>query len=290
MKIPLLMLSLGLACLIAASAPVKTALATTNAAPAAQVPQVAPAAAEHPLAPVLRWAKEGRPAVAAIRDYTALLSKQENVGGTLQGAQMMRLKVRHEPFSVYLHFVYPRNMIGTEAIFVQGQNDNRLIGHENSIAGRLAGTQFLDPNGFLAMRGNKYPITDIGILNLVDKLVEVGEEIIQHDATHGTTEVVVTYIEGVMLGDRATTVIRVENPVRRAHLQFHVAHIYVDDELNLPIRYESYDWPRPGEALGPQHLLERYAYQQLQINVGLTDLDFDHRNPAYGYREGRGNQ
>ena len=246
---------------------------------AADVPKVAEAAqtAEHPLTPVLRWAERERPNIATIKDYTAVMVKQESVNGTVQEAQVMDVKVRHEPFSVYLKFRYPNNLSGQQAIFVKGKNDNKLIAHGVGFQ-KAFGTQKLDPNGPIAMMGNKYPITEMGILNLTDKLLEVGYK----DSKFGECEV--TY-QDVKIGSkdaaRECTLIQVVHPVRRPHFMFNAARIYVDKELNLPIRYESYDWARK-EGETPQ-LIEAYTYLNLKLNVGLTDADFDHTNPAYAF-------
>ena len=254
-----------------------------NSTPSAESPKVASAsvtpAVEHPLMPVIRWAEQERPKVAAIRDYTALLQKQENINGTIQGAQVLEVKVRHQPFSVYTKFRYPVELNGQQAIYVQGKNDNKLIGHGVGIQKKF-GTQFLDPEGFLAMRGQKYPITQMGVLNLIDKLLEVGYK----DSKFGECEVKY-YTEGIKIGSkespRECTLIEVTHPVPRQNFTFHIARIFVDKELNLPIRYESFDWPRrEGESPG---LLEIYSYLNLKLNVGLTDLDFDHKNPEYAF-------
>lgn len=231
---------------------------------------------EHPLMPVLRWAEAGRPHVAAIADYTATVTKQENINGDLQEAQVMDIKIRHEPFSVYLKFRYPKSAAGREAIYVQGVNDSKLIAHGVGME-KTFGTQFLDPEGFIAMRGNKYPITKMGVLNLVDELVIVGKL----DTKYG--ECVVKYYKEVKLDDRLCTMIEVTHPVPRTNFRFHKARIYVDNEYNMPIRYESYEWPK-AEGEKPV-LIEAYTYQKLKLNVGLTDRDFDYKNPDYGYRE-----
>jgi len=253
-------------------------------APAAEVPSAAsdaqtPAVAEHPLMPVLRWAERERPNIAAIKDYTALMQKQENIGGEVQEAQVLEVKVRHEPFSVYLRFRYPARLSGQQAIFVKGQNDDRVVGHGVGLE-RIAGTQFLEPTSFFAMRGQKYPITEMGILNLVDKLLEVGHRDVQLPG-----EVDVRYFEDVRFGSgdaaRMCTVIQVIHRTQHPQHMFHIARIFVDKELNLPIRYESYDLPRR-EGESPQ-LIEAYTYLNLRLNVGLTDLDFDHKNPAYNF-------
>ena len=55
----------------------------------------------------------------------------------------------------------------------------------------------------------------------------------------------------------------------------------MDDELQLPIRYASYDWPAaPGQE---PPLLEEYTYLNMKVNVGLTDADFDRGNKDYGF-------
>ena len=246
---------------------------------AAGIVQAAPAGEQHPLMPVIRWAERERPVIAAIKDYTAVMQKQENIGGDVQEPQVMEVKVRHEPFSVYLKFRYPQRLNGQQAIFVRGQNDDKMVAHGVGFQ-RIAGTQKLDPNGFFAMQGNKYPITEMGILNLIDKLLEVGYK----DIKSGECEV--KYYEDAKLGSgdsaRLCTVIQVVHPVPRPHFTFHEARIFVDKELmNLPIRYESYDWPsKEGET---PKLIEVYTYRDLKINVGLTDADFDHTNPAYAF-------
>ena len=254
-----------------------------HSSPSVESPKVASAsvapAVEHPLMPVIRWAEQERPKVAAIRDYTALMQKQENINGTIQGAQVLEVKVRHQPFSVYTKFRYPVELNGQQAIYVQGRNDSKLIAHGVGIQKKF-GTQFLDPEGFLAMRGQKYPITQMGVLNLIDKLLEVGYK----DSKFGECDVKY-YTEGITAGSkespRECTMIEVVHPTPRQNFTFHIARIFVDKELNLPIRYESYDWPRR-EGESPT-LIEIYSYLNLKINAGLTDLDFDHKNPEYAF-------
>jgi hypothetical protein len=51
--------------------------------------------------------------------------------------------------------------------------------------------------------------------------------------------------------------------------------VYFDKETHLPIRVETYDWPRAG---GPAYgeLVESYSYLQLRFNVGLGDAAFNY--------------
>ncbi|MDR3233022.1 MAG: DUF1571 domain-containing protein [Planctomycetaceae bacterium] len=248
--------------------------ASDTARVASAARQVSAAATEHPLVPVIRWAEAGRPKIEAIRDYTAIMQKQENLGGEVQEAQVMEIKVRHNPFSVYLKFRYPKKMNGQEAIWVPSQNNGKLIAHGVGLE-KSFGTQFIDPEGFIAMRGCKYSIKEMGLLNLVDKLLEVGKK----DSKYGECDV--TYTEDVKVDGRVCTLIQVTHPVQRSNFIFYIARIYVDKETNIPIRYESYDWPaKQGET---PKLLEAYTYLKLNLNTGLTDADFDYKNPKYDY-------
>ena len=229
---------------------------------------------EHPLMPIIRWAEKERPRIADIKDYTALLTKRESIEGVLQEPQVMEIKVRHEPFSVYVKSRFPARLNGQEAIFIQGRNDGKVIAHGAGVE-RTLGTQRITPEGVIAMRGNKYPITDLGLLNLIDKLLEVG----RRDTKFGECDV--KYYENVKVGERKCILLEITHPVPRKNFVFHIARIFVDAELKLPIRYDSHDWPPEGEE--KPILIEEYTYENLKLNTGLTDRDFDYRNPDYGY-------
>ena len=51
---------------------------------------------------------------------------------------------------------------------------------------------------------------------------------------------------------------------------------------NFPVRYIAYGWPAKGEKGDP--ILEEFNYTNIELNVGLTDLDFDPANPNYKFR------
>jgi len=245
---------------------------TGQAAPAeTRLAKLAPSQPdEHPLMPALRWAYDGVGNIEKLRDYSATMVKRERVNGKVGEPEYMFVKVRHEPFSVYMYFMGPADLKGREVIYVQGRNKDKLLAHATGLQGKLLGTLELEPTGPVAMRGNRYPLTEIGILNMVRRLVEVGEQ----DVKYGECEV--KFFKGAKINNRVCTCIQVVHPVPRRNFLFHVARIFVDDELNVPVRYESYDWPeQPG---GPPRLLEEYTYLNLKLNNGFTDTDFDPRN------------
>ena len=232
---------------------------------------------EHPLEPCLRWAKTARADIQRIKDYSCTVIKRERVGGELLGPQSMTVKVRHEPFSVYLRFSEPAKLEGREVIYVAGQNHDKLLAHVTGVRQRLLGTVALRPTGSLAMRDNRYPITELGILRLVERLIEVG----QNDQKDTHCEV---RVSSSSLNGQSFMCIEVEHPRPQAGLKFHLARIYVDAERNLPLRYEAYDWPTRVEQ--SPALIEQYTYLDLRVNRGFGDQDFDPGNPDYAFSRG----
>ena len=224
--------------------------------------------------PALRWANSGQREMEQLSDYSATMVKRERINGKLGEHEFMFIKVRHDPFSVYMRFLAPNKLKGQEVIFVKGANDGKMSAHGTGIK-KVFGTLNLEPTSLLAMQGNRYPITELGVLNLVSRLVEIGER----DTQYGECEV--KFYPGAKIEERVCTCIEVVHPVPRRNFLFHVARIYIDDELNIPIRYEAYEWPEKDG--GKPILTEEYTYLKLKLNNGYTDADFDVRNPNYQF-------
>ena len=258
--------------------PVAAAASPTNTStpPAAQ-----PTVNEHPLEPVLKMAYRGLDEMNKnIQDYTATLVKRERINGKLGDYQYAFVKIRNQPLSVYMYFLSPANIRGREVIYVAGQNLDRrsgkaqLIAHDVGLRGII--TVDLDPESPLAMEGQKYPIYKIGIRNLTQELIEHGEK----DKQFGECDV--KFFKGAKVQDRTCTCLQAVHPHRRPHFRFHLARVYIDDEYQIPIRYESYLWPT--QEGGSPILDEEFTYMKLKLNVGLKDADFDRRNPNYKFR------
>jgi hypothetical protein len=196
----------------------------------------------------------------------------------------MEVKVRNrkivgdqvvQPLSVYLSFLKPSTVKGREVIYVEGRNDGNLIAHEGGFKGRFLPTVTIPPDGMLAMRGQRYPLTEIGIENLIVKLIERGERARQ------LPDVQCEFRKNARVNDRNCTVLHVTQPTRTPGGDFYQAQVFIDDAINIPIRYIAYDWPTQEGA--PLQVIEEYNYLNLQLNVGLTEADFDPNNPAYNF-------
>ncbi|WP_231598456.1 DUF1571 domain-containing protein [Crateriforma conspicua] len=241
--------------------------------------------AAKPLDRALQMAREALDSCRAnINDYTAILVKRENVGGTIGEQEFMYTKIRNrkvasgrvvQPLSVYIQFLKPTTVKGREVIYVEGQNNGNLVAHEGGFKGKFLPTVTIPPDGMLAMRGQRYPMTEVGIENLIVKLIERGETARKYP------DVTCEFRRNARVKDRVCTVLQVTQPTRRPELIFYQAQIFIDDQLKVPVRYVAYDWPR--RAGDPLQVIEEYTYLNLKTNVGLTDADFDPRNQAYSF-------
>ena len=235
---------------------------------------------EHPLRPVLRTAIDCYSHIRNnVDDYTCIMVRRERINGRLGPHEFIYAKVRHRrvegertvvPFSVYMKFLKPRAVVDREVLYVEGKNDGEMFA-------RRGGTRFafvttrLDPLGNLAMRGNRHPVTEFGIENLLDQLIVSARRDLAHDCS-------VEYLQGAKINGRPALGIVVTQLDRDHEPEYYQTRIFVDRESNLPIHYEGYDWPKDGKS--PQ-LLEQYTYTNVQTNVGLNDVDFSEDNPQY---------
>jgi len=226
---------------------------------------------EHPLAPCKRLAERALAHIDQnIQDYSCKFAKQERIDGKLQSAQHMQMQIRHEPFSIYLRFIKPKK--GQEVLYVDGQNDNRIVALASGWK-RNIGKLNLDPNGSMAMDGQKYPITKAGVRNLTRELITIAE----NDMQYGECEV--TNYPDVKVAGRPAVMIEAKHPVPRREFRFHIARIYIDKEYRIPVRFEAYKWPKSEGEQPP--LEEVYVYTNFEFNHGYTNEDFSENNPEF---------
>ena len=242
----------------------------------AEGPALQPQPSEHPLTVPLRWVKDHLRRIEEIQDYSATFIKQERVVDTLGPQERFFVKIRHRPFSIYLRGLAPRSIKGQEVIYVAGQNHGKMLVHPGGTAGKFLHKLSITPDGPLAMRDARYPITELGILNMIRQLAAVAEADMKHDDCE------VKLLPRTEIKRRPCVSFEVVHPRQRPYFRFHLARVYVDEQLELPIRYEAYTWPsKPG---GQPELLEDYCYLDLKLNNGFTDADFSPANPAYNFR------
>jgi hypothetical protein len=200
-----------------------------------------------------------------VRDYSCLFIKREVIQGRLQPENLISMRVRNQPFSVYLRWVGPKQFVGQEACYVAGRNGGMMRAHSPGLLGAV-GWVSIDPRDPRAMQNNRHPITEAGIGNLIERLRQGWE----WERQVNRTQVRVADYE---FNKRRCTRVELIRPERIRGFYSYRTVVYFDQETRLPVRIENYDWPVSG---GPPEgaLQEMYSYVDLRFNAGLGDDAF----------------
>lgn len=224
--------------------------------------------------------QRGRAFLLTISGYTAKQSKQEVVKGELLDEQMMLLKCRQKPFSIYLQWL--SGDVGREVIYVEGANAGKMIAHDGGWKTRLPALS-LSVDSWLAMRDARYPVTAAGVLALIDIMDGIHAEDLAR-ANVSSCELTIEQFDGRPC-DTFTTLYknRKVSPIYRKSITM------IDQEWNVPLCTRHFEWPRaettvPENQLDEATLIESYAFTELAFDAHLTDQDFDPTNAKYQFR------
>jgi hypothetical protein len=236
---------------------------------ATHAPQV-PAQPASPMDEPVRLIHQAQQAYQQVRDYTCLLIKREQMNGVVPSNDtVMEMKVRTQPFSVYLRWLQPRSEAGQEVCYVDGRNDGKMRVHPKGVFGNLAGFISLDPNDPRARQTSRRSITEAGIGNMIERFARAWENERRLNLTNQVHVAEYEYNRR-----RCFRVETVHPDNSSGHFRYYRDVVYFDQHTHLPIRLEFYDWPRqPGDA---GQLVEVYSFANMRINVGLGDDVFNH--------------
>ena len=259
----------------------------TEDSTAAEEAQIASQANVDPDVLTGRWAmlfsmmllREGCERFDDIDDYTATLYKQERLGGELLEGQSVSVKMRHEPFSVYMRWLTGDR--GRQVIYVDGQNDNRMLVQLGGIKGRLLGTLTIDPHGSQAMAETRHPITGAGLLALARKTLDHR----QRDLDRGTGCQCEIH-DNQMHDERPCYVFVTSWDSPEYNDIYRKSVLYIDKELSMPVCVQNYTWAVDAnpETIDEDTLIEFYSYTGIEIEQDLADEDFDRTNRSYRMR------
>ena len=247
-------------------------------------------------------------AMAALYDYRGTLVKRELFGDELV-KQTIEFKFSR-PFKVYVKYIKPH--AGREGIYVRGSNRNRLRAHKGSLPDVAVS---LDPLGRVAMEDNHHPITSFGL----ERMLEVGARNLRKAIERGDATLSVS--DGGVVHGEPTWRIDIESKpgghyvtARRAEDLWELAKRVGQDMYVLLHQNDGIDSPTDigeGQRVFVPHyyasrgeyfigkrtfmmvkakswdyrgqLYESYEYPNLELNPGLSERDFDHRNKDYDF-------
>jgi hypothetical protein len=228
--------------------------------------QSIPAPMQPPVETGAQLLADARASFTRVKDYMGTLVKEERVGGKLQPEQYITLRVRQQPFSVYLKWTGPKAFDGQEAMYVAGKNDNKMRAKSTGLAG-MVGFVSLEPNDPRALAQSRHAITETGIGHLIDTLSRGYERDRQAPG-----QVQATYRDFMFQGKQVAGVETVHR-VNNGQSYCYRTVVFFDKQTKLPVRFEAYDWPTAGGPPGGEKL-ECYSYVDLKFNVGLNDAAF----------------
>jgi outer membrane lipoprotein-sorting protein len=251
-------------------------------------------------------------AAAATNDYTMTLVKRELRGTELSPEETIVIKWQR-PQKIYLHEILgPRE--GQEVLYVPGWNKNKIRVHKGTFPDVDLN---LDPYGNLAMSNSHHPVPEISLVRLAERVADnvrraraknegtltfEGEETVfarpcvRVEAKMPPTGTTPTVEKGQTLWDVARATgqsMYVILHANRARGWWQASHaepgdavlvpefyagrmvLWIDEALHLPVQVDLYDHEGT--------LYEHYEHRNLAVNVGLTDADFNPKNPAYKF-------
>jgi outer membrane lipoprotein-sorting protein len=214
------------------------------------------------------WIRKAQGTLSAVDSYVAVFHKQERIGEALNPEETILLKFK-KPFKVYMKWI-DETSCGREAIYVDGCNNNLVRVRDCGLAGLM--DLNLDPAGSLIMKGSRHPMTDAGIENLV--------HFIEREIRAGikNRELVVIDRGEETVYNRRTRKVECLFPASMTKgYHCYRSILNIDIETALPVEVSMFDWN--------DRLIERYGYESLRLNAGLTDADFDPSNPEYAFRK-----
>lgn len=210
-----------------------------------------------------------------IRDYSCVLYKWDTTNTSIDGGDVMYLKLREKPYSIYARFEHPKRYSGREWIFWEGHYKGRLIINSGPNAWRR--TLSLEPESAGVKNCASRSVLQLGFRKLLEELISISEN--EEDFRSAQ----IRYFADAKVGERPCYALEVTFPQKNEFQkeEFYRIQIYVDRELILPIQLVIYDWPEDGK---PAKIRESYTYVILKLNPGLQDKDFCHLNPEYGFQ------
>lgn len=204
-----------------------------------------------------------------LTSYTATLEMQEEVNGNLRARDSIQIKLRQQPFSVYMRW----QDNGQEALFVRGKNGDRLLAKPTNGLAALKRLWRLDPDSRMAKQSCRYPITESGIENLVNRVDAF------YAARDDWSSAVNCSVSRSTEADRIVTKYFVQFQDKSVSPEYLESRLSFDHATGLLIDVQNLGWT---DDESPR-IVEHYAYRAIDQSATLDDSDFDEKNSEYEF-------
>lgn len=223
--------------------------------------------------------ESGLQSLMKVPEYTATFTKQELVANDLTPETTMQLKIRHEPFSVYMKWLNGDK--GRELLYVSGKNKGKMLVHAGGWKANVLPTIKLDPTSSMAMSESRYPVTKAGLAELTRETLGYRK----HDLKH--PENVQCEVHGNQKFNKRPCycVINTYKSKKNSEL-YRKTVMYLDKEMKIPVCVKNFTWPdeKGAEPDDKKDLIESYAYTNIKLRPQFADADFDKSNEKYLFK------
>ncbi len=212
--------------------------------------------------------------------YEATFFKQERIEGTLLAGEEMQMKIGHSPLQIYMKWTDGANK-GQQAIYSDGEHDNKLLVQPGGVTGRLCGVLRFEPDGEDVLAQSRYPATNSGLIGLAKNIIAHQQQDL-HKNTEGSCEL----IANVPFEGRTCYRFVADYPSPDQDPLYSHCEIMIDSELLLPIWVRNLGWV-DGEkptASDDDSLLELYAFSNIETSEEVQASNFDPGNRKYAMR------
>lgn len=202
-----------------------------------------------------------------VNDYTAIMVKQETRKGILRREENILFKFR-KPFQVYMKWLEGPGE-GREILYDPEKNDGKMIINPHGLIALIIPIIYIEPDNPMVKSKSLHTIDEAGLGIAIKNLIE------QCEAAKKRGELNIKFTGEENFADRICSRIEVFFPEDKSYYAGHIV-TYVDREHNLPIHFTIYDWK--------DRFIEKVSYNDLKINAGLCEGDFDPKNPDYKFK------
>lgn len=204
-----------------------------------------------------------------LTSYTALLEMQEEVNGNLRTMESIQIKLRQQPFSVYMRW----HNNGQEALFVQGRNEELMLVKPPSGLASLKRLWRLDPDSRMAKHACRHPITELGIEKLANRIHEF------YAARDDWSSAVNCSVSQSSETENVVTEYCLQFRDKSVSPEYLESRLSFDEATGLLIVVQNFGWT---DEESPR-IVEHYAYREINKAATLSDSDFDERNAEYEF-------
>jgi len=187
-----------------------------------------------------------------VRDYTGFFAFHERKGARLGNPAACRFKFRSKPFSVAMQWIREADR-ADKLLYVEGQNNNRLIVHPTGWVGRLVTSVAIDPRSKQARTGASRTICDFGLRNIPTRILEAYREANTKDEVRS---------DCLGISDRGGTKVIT---IRRSDLEGTLT-FGLEIHTLMPVRIV--------EKHAKGKLVSHYEFTELRFNNGVDDSTF----------------